>query len=282
MEFQDAEKVACSSKDVIEAVTKKLKFYLEVRRREDGFDTSPSYIPRKAYPNLLPRPMLMTAPQDVPMKHHFSHARVRSAMARLQSYQPHKPAPANDKRGNKIRQDVEKHLRKMRIDHPMWFANREYDVTNDLHRMWLKEQAKLAGMQSLPVKRMRRPLRNGVKTIVRAPPPYVSAEEKERLISSTCGLILGTENIATNRPNRYMEVGNTKLQSLDHPTPLQFSFMADIHQRYVRSTPRYVADSAIIKCGKNRYVYDLHGRRNKVVILKEDSPESAQFVTATA
>lgn len=95
-ETQEAGKTACSSDDVIQSVTKQLKFYLHVRRREDGFDASPSYIPRRAFPSLLPRPILQATRYDVPMKHHFSHSSVRSVLARLQSFQPHKPVSPSD------------------------------------------------------------------------------------------------------------------------------------------------------------------------------------------
>lgn len=71
----------------------------------------------------------------------------------------------------------------MKIDHPMWFANREYDIRDDMHRIWLKEQARMAGIQGLPIPRNRQPLRNGLKTIVRAPPPYASSDEKQVLFN---------------------------------------------------------------------------------------------------
>lgn len=88
-------------------MAQKLKVYLEIKRREEGFDPSPSYIPRRLYPNLLPRPMLMTGLTDNPMKHHFSHAQVRSAMARLQSYQPHKAPSSDSKRAKTVKRDIE-------------------------------------------------------------------------------------------------------------------------------------------------------------------------------
>lgn len=84
-DHQDAEKIACSSHDLIRSVARNLKFYTEIQRREDGFDLSPSGIPRMLFPNLLPRPMLQSALKDISLKHHFTHAQVRCALAKIQS-----------------------------------------------------------------------------------------------------------------------------------------------------------------------------------------------------
>ena len=84
-DHQDAEKVACSSHDVVRATARKLKFYTEIKRREDGFDLTPSTLPQMLFPRLLPRPMLQGALQDISIKHHFTHAQVRCALARIQS-----------------------------------------------------------------------------------------------------------------------------------------------------------------------------------------------------
>lgn len=74
-----------SSADVIHSIALKLKYYFAKKRREDGFDLSPSNLPQQTFPKLSPRRMLQTCLQDLPLKHHFSHSHIRGMVARIQS-----------------------------------------------------------------------------------------------------------------------------------------------------------------------------------------------------
>uniref|UniRef100_H2ZBF3 Uncharacterized protein n=1 Tax=Ciona savignyi TaxID=51511 RepID=H2ZBF3_CIOSA len=246
MDFQDAEKLNCSSKDIINSVSKKWKFYFEVRRREDGFDPTPSYIPRRLFPNLLPRPMLMQAPQDVSLKHHFTHAQVRSALGKIQSYQPHSTPPAHrSPRGEKIHRNVKRILKQVRIDHPMWDANQHADNKHVLRHH--------VGRKPGLIPKNAKPIKKSVPVLLRATPPYISDQEKQRLLDSTCELILGTEGIGMSK-TPYMEMGNTKLQNQASPTLMQYNFTAPIHRKYIEASPRTIPNSAFIRKGKSLYI----------------------------
>nr|XP_002125278.1 uncharacterized protein LOC100176061 [Ciona intestinalis] len=266
MDFQDAEKTNCSSIDVIKSVSKKWKFYFEIRRREDGFDPSPSYIPRRLFPNLLPRPMLMQAPQDVSLKHHFTHAQVRCALANIQSYQPHVASPRTSARGEKINRNIKRMLKQMHVEHPMWHANQHDDK-----RITRQHSLRKVGVRG---KGSEKALKKSMPVLLRASPPYLNDTEKQRLLDSTCEIILGTERIGKPTES-YMEIGNTKLQSHNNPTPLQYNFTVPIHRRYVEAPPRIIKDSTLIHKGRSVYVYDQHGRRNKVVVKKDPISNTA-------
>ncbi|CAK8694962.1 uncharacterized protein LOC143446054 [Clavelina lepadiformis] len=268
MEVQNADKIACSSKDLVTSVAKKLKFYVEVKRREDGFDTSPSYLPRRGFPKLLPRPMLMQSPQDVSLRHHFTHAQIRSALGRIQSYKHSTERQNHQKRGKEINTSLRKVFQAATVDHPMWNANQTFSI-------------EFANAQPSPgpaymQKKSFKPLRSAVRTIRRAPPPSISDHETKRLMDASWKLILDTEVETARQTKKYLEMGNTKLQSIDTPRPLQRQYVPNIHKKYAAVSPRIKIDSFAESLTKTGYVYDHHGRRHRLVFVKNgQAPQQA-------
>ncbi|XP_013408602.1 uncharacterized protein LOC106172435 [Lingula anatina] len=71
---------------VVKTVAKKLKYYFEVKRREDGFDLSGPNCPRLDHPHLKPRATLQyDGLHDKPVKHYFHDPKVRQAITNMTS-----------------------------------------------------------------------------------------------------------------------------------------------------------------------------------------------------
>ncbi|GFN96371.1 ankyrin-3 [Plakobranchus ocellatus] len=73
-----------SSNEVVKSVAKKLKYYFEVKRLEDGFDLSDIHQPQLDHPPLKSRPALQyDGLHDRALKHYFSQPEVRVQLTQL-------------------------------------------------------------------------------------------------------------------------------------------------------------------------------------------------------
>ncbi|XP_028395068.1 uncharacterized protein LOC114519182 [Dendronephthya gigantea] len=193
------------SQSVTKAVAKKLKYYVDIKRREDAFDLTGPYLPPQEPMPHRPGPTLAyDGIHDRSLKHYFRDPEVKQKVGKMTT------SSGKAYRENEIRQilDVE-------------MSKRNYKLTSDPESPYLSGVRK----QSAPVRRRPRALisvdeylktKKGSKqrkvkpdsigkprkAVRRSPPHFVSKNEHERLVNMAARLIAATETSALPG-NRY-------------------------------------------------------------------------------
>ncbi|GFR72111.1 ankyrin-3 [Elysia marginata] len=99
-----------SSNEVVKSVAKKLKYYFEVKRLEDGFDLSDIHQPQLDHPPLKSRPALQyDGLHDRALKHYFSQPEVRVQLTQLNT--PNAKGSLHSRRELQVRRLLDSYMK---------------------------------------------------------------------------------------------------------------------------------------------------------------------------
>ncbi|XP_078611292.1 uncharacterized protein LOC144881826 isoform X2 [Branchiostoma floridae x Branchiostoma japonicum] len=166
-----------SSDDVAKSVGRKLKYYMQIKRREDGFDLSGAYLPQQDYPPLKPRPLMLYHDErmhDRSLKHYFHSPNVKT---KIQKLGPPK-TPYNQREG-KVRRRIDRVVTKTQFVEPLI---QDFNAPHSPR-----------GRRRSPSRRAR--LRPAKKVLRRSPPPTITKGEAQRLVSMATKLLVATETV---------------------------------------------------------------------------------------
>ncbi|XP_032897110.1 uncharacterized protein LOC116986026 isoform X2 [Amblyraja radiata] len=173
--------MAVSSNHVIHAVAKHLKYYIDIQRKEDGFNLSGIDARHTHNPNCKPLPIVgIEKVHDRSLKHYFSDPNFKTILQ--MSYG----------------RTIEKQKRKLQLNH-----KREINVQRMIRKKMSKLDFSNFGPQNaFNLERLKIEKRERVhlypKVFHQVPPPRITRSEVVRLISSASKLIVATEIIPQN------------------------------------------------------------------------------------
>ncbi|XP_055506919.1 uncharacterized protein LOC129706602 isoform X3 [Leucoraja erinacea] len=173
--------MAVSSNHVIHAVAKHLKYYIDIQRKEDGFNLSGIDAPHTHNPNCKPLPIVgIEKVHDRSLKHYFSDPNFKTILQ--MSYG----------------RTIENQKRKLQLNH-----KREINVQRMIRKKMSKLDFSNFGPQNaFNLERLKIEKRERVhlypKVFHQVPPPRITRSEVIRLITSASKLIVATEIIPQN------------------------------------------------------------------------------------
>ncbi|RUS81073.1 hypothetical protein EGW08_011159 [Elysia chlorotica] len=203
-----------SSNEVVKSVAKKLKYYFEVKRLEDGFDLSDIHQPQLDHPPLKSRPALQyDGLHDRALKHYFSQPEVRVQLTQLNM--PNAKGSLHGRRELQVRKMLDsymKHYTFQRSPLPSCYylhsAKGELlkpEVTGVLHR----RKKKRAFVGGWPV----------LRTV---PDQHVSKGEATRLVNSATKILAASNGVyssskrpATAKDSRRKKITAVKPKAYD-------------------------------------------------------------------
>ncbi|XP_025088459.1 uncharacterized protein LOC112560665 [Pomacea canaliculata] len=188
-----------TSSGVVNLVAKKLKYYFDVKRLEDGFDLSDVHSPVLNHPPLKARPTLQyDGLHDRALKHYFSQPEVRVHLTRLDVVDSQMQNP----REKKVKKTLKKQMRKYHYlltvpDLPPAASLHQKSPIPECYYVYTKDgiklQPKLVGFGSAPKSQKKSEiLRGGWPLLRSAPPTNLPRSEAERLINSASKLLVAT------------------------------------------------------------------------------------------
>ncbi|KAL8607365.1 hypothetical protein ACOMHN_039515 [Nucella lapillus] len=174
-----------SSNTVVKAVAKKLKYYFEVRRLEDGFDLSDVNAPMLDHPPLKSRSTLQyDGLHDRPLKHYFSQPEVRVQLTQLGL----KDAQLRNPRERHIKKSLTKGMRKHQF-----LKSSVPDCYYVECPAGPKIHPSMVSFAASPKSQRKKSLKGGWPVMRSAPPVNVSRGEAERLVNSATKLLAATD-----------------------------------------------------------------------------------------
>ncbi|XP_013083774.2 uncharacterized protein LOC106068824 isoform X3 [Biomphalaria glabrata] len=191
-----------SSNDVIKSVAKRLKYYFEIQRLEDGFDLSDVHQPLLDHPPLKVRPALQTGVlRDKPIKHHFSRPEVRAQLTHLNGKNAREPIKS--KKEAQVRKLLENYMKSycfqedcFCFSHSKMLPARKKTLPN----CYCFHQAKKCphGLKLSSGLRRRKKQRNivgGWPLLRSVPDQHISRGEATRLVNSATKILAATTNL---------------------------------------------------------------------------------------
>ncbi|XP_078097084.1 uncharacterized protein LOC144510899 [Mustelus asterias] len=192
-----------SSREVIESVAGKLKYYIDVQRKEDGFDLSGIDRSQSLYPDLKPLPILCVGRlHDRSLKHYFNDPKVKTMLQMT------------------FGKTVEEQERKLQLNY-----NREMRVGRIIKKkMSTLSFSNFDSGDTFNLEKLKTEKRNQIQhcpeVLRRVPPPHISRSEVLRLISSASRVIVATEIMPQNPNKKHRSKTEMKLQT-DEPSEIE-------------------------------------------------------------
>ncbi|XP_072916643.1 uncharacterized protein [Hemitrygon akajei] len=186
-----------SSKDVINSVAKKIKYYIDIQRKEDGFDLSGIDASHLHFSNRKLLPILgIEKVHDRSLKHHFNNPSIKTTLQM------------------NFGRTIEKQEQKLQLNY-----NREMTVQRMIRKKMSKLDFSNFGPQNaLNLEKLKIEKRDGIhhlpKVLHQKPAPHISRNEVLRLISSASKLIVATE-IRPEHP--YEKYSSKRTMKIDTP-----------------------------------------------------------------
>ncbi|XP_051877245.1 uncharacterized protein LOC127573252 [Pristis pectinata] len=165
-----------SSKDVIDSVANNLKYYIDIQRKEDGFDLSGIDASHMHLPHRKPLPIVgIEKIHDRSLKHYFNDPNIKTTLQMS------------------FGRIIEKQERKLQLDY-----NREMSVQRMISKRMSKLNFSNFGPQNaLNLEKLKTGKRERIhhfpKVSHQIPAPHISRSEVLRLISSASKLIVATK-----------------------------------------------------------------------------------------
>ncbi|XP_071107718.1 uncharacterized protein [Haliotis cracherodii] len=279
-----------SNEQVIKTVAKKLKYYFDVKRLEDGFDLSGSQNPVLDHPPMKARPILQQygGTHDRPLKHYFSSTDVRVNLTQMRR----KPASSGPH---------EKHV-KHRLK--KYMSNYNYQLSGpDLPPVVVEKQRRAKSSRKLkksqnsnlpeyyyiytgsskslrpdatgvPSKSpKKKPLKGGWPILRTVPSNAVSRGEAERLVNAATKLLVATESVEqSNNPKNGRQTAPRPFEGslLDYylSTQTQTSYEGfpgvptiDEEEARLLLRSRHQPTKTGQRPATAKYTWDIHGRR---------------------
>lgn len=241
---------------VVKTVGKKLKYYFDVKRLEDGFDLSGVHSPQLDHPPLKSRPTLQyDGLHDRALKHYFSLPEVRVRLTKMDIGDEYT-------RETTVRRKLKKSMLKYNFL-PTTLPEYCYVDTKEgrkLNREMIEFQTWYKNAQK------NKPLKGGWPLLRSVPARSMSKGEAQRLVTAATKILIATEAV-----DRVMPPRSTKRpQSAPSPFETNKSLPStDQHEKKkLRPTP-------------GKYTWDIHGRRHRNVKVKGRNDESADSAYTT-
>ncbi|XP_064609567.1 uncharacterized protein LOC135473625 isoform X2 [Liolophura sinensis] len=176
-----------SSDAVVKSVGKKLRYYFEVKRLEDGFDLSGVNRPILDHPRLKPRRTLQCSLlKDVPLKHHFRSPSIRVRLTQF----PGVNAPGSP-REKQVKRALESYITRSDFVHP-YLSSYSYIHTSKGRKLRPESSSALhTGTRSSK----KRSIKGGCPVIRSAPPHYVTKKQADRLVTVASKILVANETI---------------------------------------------------------------------------------------
>ncbi|XP_048761904.2 uncharacterized protein LOC125670652 isoform X3 [Ostrea edulis] len=241
-----------SSEAVVKCVAKKLKYYFDVRRLEDGFDLSGVNCPQLDHPPLKSRPTLQyDGLHDRALKHYFSLPEVR---VKLTQMGPDVCEPKQKIVKKKLKRHMVKHHFLLTRDpdveplsvlygppkspgsriRPSTLPEYAYMETREGRRL----RRDMTGFGVLMQSQRSRALKGGWPLLRSVPTHNVSRSEAKRLVDAAAEVLVATEHLEEDEEDK-KEKNSNRPQSAPKP----FEHVERVDRR--------------------KYTWDIHGRRHK-------------------
>ncbi|CAK8695537.1 unnamed protein product [Clavelina lepadiformis] len=272
-----------TSKQVIDAVAAKIKYYMEVKRKEEGFDLSGPNEPKRTYPHLKTGPMLSNGKiHDRSLKHYFTPSMIRTQIANLDVVRP----------GSPRQKSVQHQLRRsMRNDKCSPFLNASmYQEMND--ELYTAQVEALNILQQETQQRIRKKVNHGDPILRRTVSPKMTHSEAKRLVNRSSQILVATETVALAHDiiaQRHSTAGRPQSAPAAHsmsglpglyengPRPRTARGRVDV-RRPLSSTPKP-------NKRKPKYVWNINGRRIPYAEYEEtveDDPSSSYSTSSSS
>nr|XP_022314646.1 uncharacterized protein LOC111119100 isoform X9 [Crassostrea virginica] len=274
-----------SSEAVVKTVAKKLKYYFDVKRLEDGFDLSGVNCPQLDHPPLKSRPTLQyDGLHDRALKHYFSLHRVREKLTLMQ-------LGSSEPREKIVRKKLKRHM----IRHH-FLLTRDPDVEPltaiyggsksagarsrpsplpEYAYMDTKEGRRLhremTGFGILMQSQQKKALKGGWPLLRSVPSHNVPRSEAKRLLDVTSKVLIATED------DGHSEEEERKKPRRPQSAPKPFEpICSEVPTVYIKSwsvvNPIDMATTPLKKVDRTKYTWDIHGRRHKNIKSRYDDP----------
>ncbi|XP_005108733.1 uncharacterized protein LOC101852208 isoform X2 [Aplysia californica] len=233
-----------SSNEVVKTVAKKLKYYFEIKRLEDGFDLSDVHQPQLDHPPLKARPALQyEGLHDRALKHYFSQPEVR-----VQLTQMHGPNGRGTLHGRR-----EQQVRKM-LDNYMKHYSFQKNTLPSCYYYHTPKGCKMNTKATGVLHRAKKPknLIGGWPTLRSVPDQHISRGEATRLVNSATKILVASAVVDQVDKTRAPSESKTG-QSAPRPRkgsrrPATAKYSWDSHKSQAgRARPKAYDDSYIDK-----------------------------------
>lgn len=217
-----------ASEAVVKTVAKKLKYYFDVKRLEDGFDLSGVNSPQLDHPPLKSRPTLQyDGLHDRALKHYFSLPRVRVKLTQME--------PGASEPKQKI---VKKKLKRNMINYhflPSPLPEYAYADTREGRRL----RREMTGFGILMESQKPKALKGGWPLLRTVPSHSVPKSEAKRLVDTAAKVLIATEK--TEEDEKEEPRGKSPKRPQSAPRPYE----------------------PLKKVDRTKYSWDIHGRRHR-------------------
>ncbi|XP_070186477.1 uncharacterized protein [Littorina saxatilis] len=203
-----------SSNIVVKSVAKKLKYYFEVKRLEDGFDLSNVNVPTLDHPPLKARSALQyDGLHDRPLKHYFSQPEVRVQLTQLGLVDAQLRHPRERVIKKSLVRGMKKHhflmtapdlppVSSEKVNHKnctkRWHVTKKSNIPECYYvytPAGRQIHPSLVGFGGAPKSQKNKALKGGWPVLRSAPPVNIPRGEAERLVNSATKLLAATETI---------------------------------------------------------------------------------------
>lgn len=217
-----------SSEAVVKTVAKKLKYYFDVKRLEDGFDLSGVNSPQLDHPPLKSRPTLQyDGLHDRALKHYFSLPKVRVKLTQMD--------PGASEPRQKI---VKKKLKRNMINYhflPSPLPEYAYADTREGRRL----RREMTGFGILMQSQRPKALKGGWPLLRSVPSHSVPKSEAKRLVDTAAKVLIATEK--GEEDEEEVQRGKSPKRPQSAPRPFE----------------------PLKKVDRTKYTWDIHGRRHR-------------------
>ncbi|XP_070579349.1 dentin sialophosphoprotein-like isoform X2 [Ptychodera flava] len=281
------------SKDVIKSTARKLKYYMEIKRLEDGFDLSGPELPRQRYPTKKPRPTLQyDGLHDRSLKHYFHDPEIKQHLNTLNS-----TYHETDKE-QRVKTQVRKHMKNSKFRHPYLpeglYVPAKPPKPKSNSRSFSATRPYSAGATK---RKKQGTLRGGSVLLRSRPSSYITRGEAERLINTATKLLVatlygiqhddddeslpyidGTSEDGSRSMNRYGYASDTSTRDSSQmavkprpKTATGFTRRPDRPKSAKGPRPRPVRPSSA------KFAYDLSGRKYRIERVDNLSPKYTTY-----
>ncbi|XP_038676300.1 uncharacterized protein LOC119978605 isoform X2 [Scyliorhinus canicula] len=188
--------MSISSQPLIHSLARKLKYYIDIQRKEDGFDLSGIDRSHQLYPNLKPLPILCVGRlHDRSLKHYFNDPNIKTMLQMT------------------FGKTVEEQEKKLQLNY-----NREMAVERIIKKkMSTFSFSNFDSGDTFNLEKLKTGKGNQIhhcpSVLRQVPPPHVSRSEVLRLISSASKVIVATEITPQSANKKHRSKAGMKLQA---------------------------------------------------------------------
>ncbi|XP_060075241.1 uncharacterized protein LOC132554929 [Ylistrum balloti] len=259
-----------SSDAVVKGVARKLKYYFDIKRLEDGFDLSGVNSPQLDHPPLKSRATLQyDGLHDRALKHYFSLPEVRCKLTNM--------GPGDGlHREEKVRRKLKRRMNR-------------YDYKPKTHPAFAYAQTGRDTFDVVyPLKGNKKALKGGWPQLRSVPSQNITRGEAQRLVNIATKLLVATETVDIIQPRppspKRGQSAPKPFEAKEKKRPSTAKYTWDIHGRRhmnEKEKPTAYDDSYSPKHSRHNASEDNKGEQRRVVIKKVMRPSTATTTTTS-